>query len=310
MEDVLRKFNTEYKKCQVYTMQQVKGIKQWKDQVKFFRFDRDSALEVLKELVQEEKAKPEPIKASKIDDYGKDNRTLRSVLNTVNKYQAKVEEGCKELNQIPKLPEVTSASRKVEKLKKDIEADLKGRDKKDKSRPAIEKLLKQVEDDLKVAEEFKRKINGIPNDYFGADKTYAATIKNIMAAKAQMSSGTKKFNKLLKEDLSKASLKKNLAIHKKLLDKIADAAGAAIDAAEAKNKADMAKNWQAGAKLLKDLQKKTKPYLAIKKDFKEKIKEADDKKLINRALDMFKSILAESEDLLEGTKAEIAKHSK
>jgi len=310
MEDVLKKFNAEYKKCQVYTLQQVKGIKQWKDQVKFFRFDRDSALEVLKELVQEEKAKAEPIKASKIDDYGKSNRTLRSVLNTVNKYQAKVEEGCKELNQIPKLPDVNNASKKVEKLKKDIEADLKGRDKKDKSRPAIEKLLKQVEDDLKVADEFKRKINGIPKDYFDADKTYVTAIKNIMAAKAEMSSGTKKFNKLLKAELEKKNLAKTVKIHEKLRDTVKENADAAVEAARGNDKRGMEKHVQTGAKSLKELQKKTKPYLAIKKDFKQKIKEADESKLIVKGLKQIQEFLQESLAAWENAKVEIGKSSK
>jgi len=310
MEDPVKKFNAEYKKCKVYTMEHVNGIKIPKNRVKFFKHDRDQGLEILMEYVQEEKCSAKPIKATSIEDYAKKKRNIKSVLMTVKKYQATIEESCQQLNQLPKVADINNDTKKLLNLKKDIDDDLKQRDKKCKSRPAIEKLLKQVENDLKVAEEYKRKLNKIPKDYFNADKEYAPAIKAILTAKPQLSADTKDFNKLLSNELEKNNLKKAVKAHDKLANAVFDEVDEAIDAAEENKPRDMEKHIQKGAKALKKLEKQTLPYAKIKKKFKNKIKESDDKKRISRSLGYIVDLLEHVQEVWEEAKVEVAKKLK
>lgn len=310
MADEVKQYFDEYKKCRTFTKEEVKQAEVLSDRIKFFGYDMRQGLEQLEEVVLEEKCSADPIQARKIEDYAQSNKVVRELLKDIQFNHAKVEDACKELKKLPKSSFVTAGLSKLTDLKKDIDKDLKSRDKKDKHRAAIEKLQKQIEADLKIIDDYSKTVKKIPDSYFDADKDYTVAIRSIMTAKPRPSAKTQKFAALVPKMLTKSILQKKVKECQdldKFLQKEADKVAIAVKESKPK---EVIAHWQGGSKGLQKLQGIIKGYLDIKKKFGTEIDKSADKKLIENSIKQFEKIATDAEKLWEDTAAVIAENSK
>lgn len=315
MDKELKNFQTRYKNCTKYNMKDVKTFSGVSDHFYYYLHDLKGCLVVLEELVLEAKCNEEMAKLTKIEDFAKKNGKIKDILKETQNYQKNVLSGYRNLGltKLPKPAAITGDIKTLKKLKDDIEDDLKKRDKKDKSRSEVSKLSKQIDEDLKAGDEYLKSINKIPKEYLHADTVYDDAVKAILKAKPKMSADTKKFNKLLKNELEKKKLKDKVNSFEKWQKKISDAGDAAILAAEDKKKDKMNANLQTGAKTLKKLQEDAKKYAKFKKNVKankDKISTPQDKKRIDNALKKIGEILEETNAFWDGVADDIARISK
>jgi len=310
MADDVKQYENEYKKCRTFTKEHVKQAEVLSDRVKFFSYDMRQGLEQLEDIVLEDKASADPIEARTIEDYALVDKVIRELLKDIQFNHGKVEDACKELNKLPKSSYITAGLSTLKGLKKDIDVDLKSRDKKDKNRAAIEKLQKQIEADLKIIDDYSKTVKKIPDSYFDADKEYTVAIRSIMTAKPRPSAKTQKFAALVPKMLTKSILQKKVKECQdleKFLQKEADKVAIAVKESKPK---EVIAHWQGGSKGLQKLQGIIKGYLDIKKKFGTEIDKSADKKLIENSIKQFEKIVTDAEKLWENTAAVIAENSK
>ena len=307
----LKDYLAEHKRCNVYSMKDVKAFSGVSDEFRFYVNDLKGCLYVLEELVLEAKCDKEMAKLTTIEKFAKKNGKIRDILRETNKYQQNVLSRYKfmSLKNLPKSAAIKTDIKKLQELKNDIDDDLKKRDKKDNSRPKILKLSKQIDEELKAGNEYLNHIKKIPKEYREADTLYDKMVSAMLKKQPQMSANTKKFNKLLENQLEAKKLHKSVNSHIEERNKVVLAGNAARTAAEKKDKNNMAKQIQSGEKILKKLNKSAKEFKKIQKEFKSKIAkaEAKEKKRIEKALKDIGKAWKEADEYWVEVKAECTK---
>lgn len=295
MLDDYKKFDHRYKRILVYSKDDIKDAETLSKRIKFFKFDMISGLNELEEVVLEAKCASDPIKATKIEDYIPANKSVPALLKHVKWHRDKLENACKELAKLPKGADVTANTKKLKELKKDIDDDLKKRDKKCKLRPNIEKLQKQIDTDLKVSDDILATFKKIPDDYYTADQLYVPAIRNIMTAKPRLSAKTKKFNALAPKMLTKPILQKTLKQCKGEVKAIEALTQRALDDIKEGKTKDGIISWQNATKEYQTLQKTVGDYTEIKKKYQSEIDKSfpKDKQFFEKTVKELEKILTD-----------------
>ena len=312
MLDDYKKFDHRYKRVRVFSKADIKDAETLSKRIKFFRFDMLSGLNELEEVVLEAKCASDPIKATKIEDYISANKSVGGLLKHVKWHRDKLENACKELSKLPKGADVTANTKKLTELKKDIDNDLKKRDKKCKLRPNIEKLLKQIETDLKVSDEILATFKKIPDNYYTADQMYVPAIRNIMTAKPRLSSKTKKFNALAPKMLKRNILQKTVKQCAGAAKAVENLTQRALnDVQEGKTK-DGRISWQNATKEYQTLQKTVGDYKDIKKKYQAEIDKTfpKDKQAFEKTIKELDKIMTDVTKTWDQASAALKKASK
>ncbi len=304
MANDVKHYENEYKKCRTFTKEHVKQAEVLSDRVKFFSYDMRQGLEQLEDIVLEDKASADPIEARTIEDYALVDKAIRELLKDIQFNHGKVEDACKELNKLPKSSYITAGLSTLKDLKKDIEKELKSRDKKDKDRAAIEKLQKKIEDDLKIIDDYAKAVDKIPGSYLKADQEYTTAIRNIMKAKGRPSPKTLKFIALAPKMLTDNILKKTIKQCEDLVKTLDRAAGLAVNSAGKLDDKKLQLHVKDGVNVLKKLQDIVERYSEIKKNFKKEIENMKEQKMIESSIKKIEKIETDAKTSWERASAE------
>jgi len=296
MADELKEFQKRFLKFRDLEKSDLKNADALVKRVKFFRHDMLTGLDLLEDVVLEAKAGADAIKATKIEDYGDTNKEVRQLLKAIRPINKKLTDACKELDKLPDLSKIITAnSKKLKALKKDIESDLKKRDKKCKLRPGIEKLQEKVDEDIKISDDILKTVKEIPKEYYDADNLYKDKVRAIMVAKPRISAKTKKYMALAPTMLKRNILQKTVRNCQKKADRVKTLTELAAKAVEEGKSKDGIKHWQEATKTNKELNKTLDDYLYIKKKHQDQIDKSLDKKQIEVAMKSFEKLKVAAE---------------
>lgn len=299
------KYLGKYKKCRANTKDcTANQVGVLAKRIKYFRHDMLAGLRMIEEQVAEDRAQTDPIKASKIEDYAK-NREFRDVFKGVTWNRNKLTEACDELKEL--LTTAHDSELCLNKLKDEIEKELKKQDKKAKPDKDTEKLLNQIDDDLKEIKIIFAQSKKIPADHRNPEKEYDDETKKIMKVKASLSPAQQKFNTLYPKMLSEKALKNAKSEFEKKFKELLEFAGAAEKAAQKGEVKALTENFQKGQKHFQALEKVEVEYSKIAKKYSKQIKKASNTAVIEKTIKLFANQKTGAEKKWEKTVEEIKK---
>jgi len=279
------KYLGKYKKCRANTKDcTANQVGVLAKRIKYFRHDMLAGLRMIEELVAEDRAQTDPIKATKIEDYAK-NREFRDLFKGVGWNRNKLTEACDELKEL--LTNAHDSESCLNKLKDEIEKELKKQGKGAKPDKDTEKLMKQIDDDLKEIKIIFAQSKKIPADHRDPEKEYAAETKRIMKVKASLSPAQQKFNTLYPKMLSEKALKNAKTEFERKFKELLGFAETAEKAAQKDEVKVLTENFQKGQKHFQTLEKVESEYAKIAKKYSKQIKKASNKTEIEKTIKLF-----------------------
>ncbi len=285
------KFTAEYKKCRANCKEcTVAEVKKFSDRIKYFRFDAVSGFAQL-----EDDAPGQKLKEIATD------RKVAAVWKNIKWSHDRQLGAWKELEELVKT--ATKCESCLKELEKDIEKDLKHQPKGTKPNPDIEKLKKQIDSDLKDYKVISEKFKKVAPCDDNLEKEFAKEIKMVADADPTAT----KFGKMAAKQFEKGVLQRSYDKCKKALKEAGEEAELAVSAAKAGNAKEVAVNLKACTLKFSTVLKYEKIYSKIKTNFKKDIADSDEKKKIEDAIEQFVKFKAEAENLYTDAQADVKK---